>query len=126
MTQLYLPLIGDLIRLTEPLELDPAELNLNYGSDNMPTLFRINHPEEEFSYQWRSKLTKAVLEAGTVLAFRRYFVSVHAKTNDVQVSIFASPRRDLTPKKNGGTGLMAKLTLPLAVLNRIEYEKVIP
>ena len=120
--RLYLPELGDLIRLTEPLVIRKAELNTHYEINH--AIWRIIEGEKPYDWPASQRLTEATLEPGTVLAFRRYFVSVHAKTNDVEVSIFAHPRRDLTPKKNGGTGQMVKLVLPLAVLNRIEYEKV--
>lgn len=120
--KLYLPLIGDKIRLAEPLVLSATELNLNYGMHNRDTMFRINFPGQPWDHKQAESMVSAILEPGTVLAFRRYFVSVHAKTNDVEVSIFAHPRADLTPRKQGGTGYMAKLILPLHVLNRIEYE----
>jgi hypothetical protein len=122
--RLYLPEIGDKIRLTAPLVLNSIELNMGYGHNNRPAFWRIERGDEPWNYQLGEKIETVTLEAGTVLAFRRYFVSVHAKTNDVEVSIFAAPRRDLTPKKQGGTGQMVKLVLPLGVLNRIEYEKL--
>jgi len=127
MTQLYIPQIGDLIRLTAPLTISIAETNNAWGNNvNDNSFWRINHADQPWDYQQSRFITDATLEVGTVLAFRRYHVSVHAKTNDVEVSIFAAPRADLTPKKNGGRGLMLKLVLPTSVLNRIEYEKVDP
>lgn len=124
MTKLYLPEIGDKIRLTRTLVLYAPELNMNYGAHNRDAFWRIERGNEPWDYRAAERMLNSKLEAGTVLAFRRYFVSVHAKTNDVEVSIFAAPRRDLTPKKQGGTGQMVKLVLPLNVLNRIEYEKL--
>jgi len=127
MTQLYIPQLGDLIRLTAPLTISIAETNNAWGNNpNDNSFWRIVNVDEPWDYQRSRFITDATLEIGTVLAFRRYHVSVHAKTNDVEVSIFVSPRPDLTPKKNGGKGTMVKLVLPTAVLNRIEYEKVIP
>jgi hypothetical protein len=125
MTQLYIPQIGDKLRLIEPLVLNASELNMTWGNHNRPTLFAITHPGEAWDWSKGKHITSAELEVGTVLAFRRYHVSVHAKTNDVEVSIFAAPRRDLTPKKQGGTSLMLKLVLPIEILNRVHYERLI-
>lgn len=122
--KLYIPQIKDKLRLTTPLVLNADELNMSWGNDNRPTMFAINFPGEAWDYSRGTTIKSAVLEPGTVLAIRRYFVSVHAKTNDVQVSIFAHPRRDLTPKAQGGTSLMRKLVLPIEIMNRIEYEKL--
>jgi hypothetical protein len=123
--KLYIPEIGDKIRLTVPLVLNAAELNMNYGAHNHDAFWRIVEGDRPWDYKAAEALLTATLEEGTVLAFRRYFVSVHAKTNDVEISIFAHPRRDLTPRKQGGTGQMVKLVLPLNVLNRIEYEELV-
>ena len=124
MAQLYIPKLKDKLRLTVPLVLNADELNMDYGSDNRPTMYAINFPGEAWNWQKSDKMVSAELEIGTVLAVRRYHVSVHAKTNDVQVSIFAHPRHDLTPRAQGGASKMLKLVLPIEVMNRIHYEKL--
>lgn len=126
MTQLYIPQLGDLIRLTQPFTFTVIETNNKWGNNvNDNSIWRIEWPGEEWTRRVPQP-TQCTLDEGTVLQFRRYHVSVHARTDDVEVAIFAAPRRDLTPKRQGGTGLMLKLVLPTAVLNRIEYEKVMP
>jgi len=120
--KLYIPQIKDKLRLTAPLVLNAHELNMSWGNDNSSTMFAINFPDEPWDFKRGEAIVSSVLEPGTVLAIRRYHVSVHAKTNDVQVSIFAAPRRDLTPRAQGGTGVMRKLVLPIEVMNKIEYE----
>ena len=120
--KLYIPNIRDKLRLTTALIVSAGEVNLQYY--DREDWFRIAHPDEPWDYAKAQRVAQIELEIGTVLAIRRYHVSIHAKTNDVQMSIFASPRRDLTPKANGGTGKMVKLTFPIEVMNRIEYERL--
>lgn len=121
--KLYIPQLKDKIRLTTPLVITHAECETAYGgSPNKGAGWRITRGDQPWDWKLARNDTEFTLVAGTVLEFRRYFVSVQAKANDIEVSIFASPRPDLTPKKNGGTGQMIKLVLPTHVLNRIEYE----
>jgi len=121
--KLYIPQLKDKIRLTAPLTVTHAECEGAYGgSPNQGAGWRITRGDVPWDYYVATNDKDFTLEEGTVLEFRRYYVSVQAKTNDIEVSIFASPRADLTPKKNGGTGTMVKLVLPTHVLNRIEYE----
>lgn len=123
--KLYIPQLKDCIRLTEDLRITHAECETAYGgSPNQAAGWRITRGNQPWDWREAEKDKDFVLVAGTVLQFRRYFVSVQAKTNDVEVVIYASPRTDLTPRKNGGTGQTVKLVLPTHVLNRIEYEKV--
>lgn len=123
MAQLYIPQLNDKIRLTAPLVVTHEECANAYGgSPNQGAGWRITRGDAPWDWRQAKDDKDFTLEAGTVLEFRRYYVSVQAKANDVEVAIFAHPRRDLTPKKNGGTGSMVKLVLPTHVLNRIEYE----
>lgn len=121
--KLYIPQLKDKIRLTAPLVITHEECKNAYGNTpNQGAGWRITRGDAPWNWQDASQEKDFTLEEGTVLEFRRYYVSVQAKTNDIEVGIFASPRADLTPRKNGGTGTLVKLVLPTHVLNRIEYE----
>lgn len=123
--KLYIPQLKDKIRLTAPLTVTHEECASGYGgSVNQQAGWRITRGDQPWDYAVALGDKDFTLEEGTVLEFRRYHVSAYAKTNDVEVGIFASPRADLTPRKQGGTGKLVKLVLPTHVLNRVEYEVV--
>jgi hypothetical protein len=121
MTQLYIPALKDRIRLLEPLFVEVTEDSV-WGLHS--TAWAIERPGEPWNYLASKTLPGFTLEAGTVLEFKRYFISTHAKEDRVKVVIFASPRRDLFPRSRGGTGQTIDMDLSVAVLNRIEYEKM--
>lgn len=122
MTQLYIPLLKDCLRLIQPLvvPLDPVALYC----ENRYAGWRVNYGDAPWDHVTAKGMVNFELEVGTVLQVRRYFVSLQAKTNDVEMHILASPRRDLMMKKHGGTGKIVKLNLPLEIMNTSHYEKV--
>lgn len=122
MTQLYIPLLKDCLRLTQPLVV-PLTPGTVY-CENRYAGWRVNHGEAPCNHAVAQGMVSFELEAGTVLQVRRYFVSVQARRNEVQMHILASPRRDLMMRKYGGTGTIVKLELPLELMNTIHYEKV--
>lgn len=126
MPQLFIPPLKAKIRLTAPLCFTRAEVLNQYN--NIPqehVLWQIMRPGEPWDYRKVQLITDFELEEGTVLEFKRYFLSTNARENRIDVNIWAHPRRDLTPKKQGGTSNTLTLELPVEVMNRIEYEDVI-
>lgn len=121
--KLYIPKLKDCLRLTAPLTVP-----LDGGRFSAPWHLadRIVHGDLPWDYVRAHAVTSFTLVEGTVLQFKRYFVSSHAQSDRVTVAIFAHPERHLTPKKSGGTANMRDLEfdLSLDLLNQIEYEKV--
>ena len=123
--KLYIPKLKDCIRLTAPLYVS-KDARRPWNNGHATVAHQIAHPGERWNWSQSQALTGFLLVEGTVLQFKRYFISAHAQEDRVTVCIFAHPDRRLTPKKNGGLGNMSDLTfdLSLDVLNNIEFEKV--
>jgi hypothetical protein len=124
MPRLYIPSLKDKIRLTAPLVIMRGPPDPYYQYRHFSLMWAIEYPGVPYNWQMTEKLSSATLVEGTVLEFKRYFISAHAKENRVTLNIWAHPRRDLTPKKQGGTATTWQLDLPVEVLNTIEYERV--
>jgi hypothetical protein len=121
MTRLFIPPLGSKLRLLKPLVLDIQLLPNVF--ENRGAGHAIAYPGEPYDWERAMQTQQVTLEEGTVLNFKRYFISSHAKTNDIAVSIWAHPDPRLCPKAQGGRAPRAlDLVLTTQVINQIEYE----
>lgn len=126
--ELYIPSLGDCIRLTADTIIDrTATRHSPFNRPGDYAVFPILFPDGNWhkDYALAQAAPTFTLIKGTVLKFKRYFVSSHAKSNAVEVVIFASPRSDLTPRAQGGKAKQT-ITLDLTTeqISGLEYEKL--
>lgn len=121
--KLYIPSIGDCVRLTQDVVI-PLPVDTHVPSRYH--IFPIVYPDGEWQKDFKraQAITSFTLVKGTVLQFKRYFISSNAKTDTVDVVIYASPRVDLTPRKQGGRApRQFRLTLTTKQISLIDYEE---
>ncbi len=118
MTKLYIPSLKDKIRLRQPWTF-PID-----NSDSRGAAWRVHYGDTVYDFGPASRLLNFTLEEGTVLEFKRYHMSSQAKKDHIDVTIFASPRRDLMPRNRGGTSSQVKFTVKSAHLDGLEYERM--
>jgi len=121
--KLYIPSIGDCVRLTQDVVIP---MPLDTHTPSRWAVFPIVYPDGEWhrDYKLAEQITDFTLVKGTVLQFKRYFISSNARADSVDVSIFASPRIDLTPRKQGGKApRQIRFTLTTKQISLIDYEE---
>lgn len=121
--KLYIPSIGDCVRLTQDVVI-PVPFGTH--TPNRYNIFQIVYPDAIWAQDHRlsETISSFTLVKGTVLQFKRYFISANAKTDTVDVAIYASPRADLTVRKNGGRAKrQVRFTLTTKQISLIDYEE---
>lgn len=125
MAKMFIPKVGDLIRITDDVTIP---LQATPGSRLTPdtySIWSIVHPDRPWDYFAAKTIDKFTLVKGTVLKFKRLFVSAHARQNAIEVSIFAHPDERLMPRAQGGKAKSTiAFTLSTDQVNLIDYEKV--
>jgi len=123
MACLFIPPLGCKLRLLKPLVLDIQLLPNVF--ENRGAGHAIAYPGEPYDGERAMQTQQVTLEEGTVLNIKRIFLSSHAKSNDITVSIWAHPNPLLCPRGQGGQRRGAiELTLTPELANQIEYEVV--
>lgn len=125
--RLYIPNVGDLIRVTDDVTITVHSDDRHVSVPDMHAIWQLTHGEAPWDYNLAKEIKDFTLVKGTVLKFKRLFVSSHARTNAIEVSIFAHPEDILTPRAQGGK---AKRTITFTMtthqLNLLDYERVDP
>lgn len=125
--KMFIPKVGDLIRITDDVTIVSQDAPHGWSIPDKHSIWSIVHPDLPWDWHAAQAIDKITLVKGTVLKFKRLFVSAHAKQNAIEVSIFAHPDDRLSPRAQGGKAKSTiTFTLSTDQVNEISYERVAP
>jgi len=124
--KMFIPKVGDLIRVTDDVTIMTTDAPYGWKVPDLHSIWTITHPDKPWDYKQATQhLDRVTLVKGLVLKFKRLFVSAHAKTNAIEVSIFAHPDPRCSPRAQGGKAKATiAFTLTTEQVNEISYERV--
>lgn len=129
MEKMYIPQIGDLLRLEEPVTVTSDSKQASW-SDMVEVyrLYRRIREAEGVPVPWKVPSQFAYdIPKGVVLEVRRIYISQQARRNHITFNVARWPENQfLTPKKYGGSALVAQVTctVPVSSLQGKVYKKV--